>query len=174
VFGCGRRPNRVTNRPITLETPGDDMAVNRLGAFRTIVTALRTAMRPGSPGLGERFGSLPRLLRATVRGDYRGSTRGRLFMMAAALAYVVSPIDVVPEAFLSVLGLADDAVVVSWLAAAFINETESYLRWERSVSQGSARRAQGYGAGSGSAAGSGPAAGATDGRGQTVPGHVVR
>ena len=141
------------------------MAVNRLGAFRTIATALRTALRPGSPGLGERIASIPRLMRATARGDYRGSTRGRLFMMAAAVVYIVSPIDLVPEAFLSILGLADDAVVVSWLAAAFVNETESYLRWERTV-RGSAHPTDGYGAGS-------PSAGSTPHGGHTVPGHVV-
>ena len=140
------------------------MAVNRLGAFRTIATALRTALRPGSPGLGERFASVPRLLRATFRGDYHGSTRGRLFMMAAAAAYVVSPIDLVPEAFLSLLGLADDAVVVSWLAAAFVNETESYLRWERTV-RAAPNAEDAYGAG--------PTAGSTA-HGSTVPGHVVR
>lgn len=140
------------------------MAVNRLGAFRTIATALRTALRPGSPGLGERFASVPRLLRATFRGDYHGSTRGRLFMMAAAAAYVVSPIDLVPEAFLSLLGLADDAVVVSWLAAAFVNETESYLRWERTV-RAAPHAEDAYGAG--------PSAGSAA-HGSTVPGHVVR
>lgn len=142
------------------------MAVNRLGAFRTIATALRTALRPGSPGLGERFTSFPRLVRSTLRGDYHGSTRGRLLMMAAAVAYIVSPIDLVPEAFLSVLGLADDAVVVSWLAAAFVNETESYLRWERTV-QGATRPSPGYAAGTGSDDGSAQRAGGT------VPGHVV-
>lgn len=143
------------------------MAVNRLGAFRTIATALRTALRPGSPGLGERFASLPRLLRATFRGEYRGSTRGRLLMIAAAVAYVVSPIDLVPEAFLSVLGLADDAVVVSWLAAAFINETEGYLRWERTV-RGTAHPADGY------AAAQEEPNGSSRQQGRTVPGHVVR
>ena len=142
------------------------MAVNRLGAFRTIATALRTALRPGSPGLGERFASVPRMLRATFSGTYHGSTRGRLFMMAAAVAYIVSPIDLVPEAFLSVLGLADDAVVVSWLAAAFVNETESYLRWERTV-QGAAHPTDAYAAGTGRSDGQ-------RGAGHTVPGHVVR
>lgn len=142
------------------------MAVNRFGAFRTIATALRTALRPGSPGLRERFASVPRLLRATFRGDYHGSTRGRLVMIALAVAYVVSPIDLVPEAFLSVLGLADDAVVVSWLAAAFVNETESYLRWER-TGQGATGPAQEYDAQAGSTDRSARSAGAT------VPGHVV-
>ena len=143
------------------------MAVNRLGAFRSIATALRTALRPGSPGLGERFLSFPRLVSATLRGEYHGSTRGRLFMMAAAVLYIVSPIDLVPEAFLSVLGLADDAVVVSWLAAAFVNETETYLRWERTV-RGTAHPTDGY------AAGPGTPDGSPQGAGRTVPGHVVR
>ena len=47
---------------------------------------------------------------------------------------VVSPFAVVPEAFLSVFGLADDAVVASWIAAALVNETENFLRWERTGS----------------------------------------
>jgi uncharacterized membrane protein YkvA (DUF1232 family) len=51
--------------------------------------------------------------------------------MAAGVAYVVSPFDLVPEGFLTVFGLADDAMVVSWVAALLINETESFLAWER-------------------------------------------
>jgi uncharacterized membrane protein YkvA (DUF1232 family) len=115
------------------------MAATRWGVFRTLATAVRTATRPGSPGLGERMAALPRLVRATLRGDYAGTTKGRLFMIAAALAYVVSPFDLVPEAFLTVFGLADDAMVVSWIAASLVNETESFLAWERS---GDAVRAQ--------------------------------
>ena len=107
------------------------MAVSRWGVFRTLATALRTATRPGSPALGERLTSLPRLVRATLRGDYSGTTRSRLFLIAAAIAYVVSPFDLVPEGLLAVFGLADDAMVVSWIAAAIVNETEEYLSWER-------------------------------------------
>ena len=71
--------------------------------------------------------SLPRLFRATFRGEYAGTTRGRLLMVLGAVAYVVSPIDLIPELALSVFGLADDAVVVSWIAATVVNETESFL-----------------------------------------------
>jgi uncharacterized membrane protein YkvA (DUF1232 family) len=54
----------------------------------------------------------------------------------------VSPIDLIPELALSVFGLADDAVVVSWIAATVVNETESYLTWERQnrPSKGTAAR----------------------------------
>ena len=75
--------------------------------------------------------SVPRLVRATVRGEYAGTTRGRLLALVAALLYVVSPIDLVPEMFLPVLGLGDDALVIGWIAARVINETESFLTWER-------------------------------------------
>jgi len=52
-------------------------------------------------------------------------------MIAAALAYVVSPVDLVPELFLPLLGLGDDALVIGWIAASVINETETFLGWER-------------------------------------------
>jgi uncharacterized membrane protein YkvA (DUF1232 family) len=107
------------------------MAMNRFGALRTIATAVRTAVRPGSPGIGERLMSMPRLFAATFRGEYAGTTRGRLLMVLGAVAYVLSPIDLIPELALSVFGLADDAVVVSWIAATVVNETESFLAWER-------------------------------------------
>jgi len=125
-------------------------AARRLGAIRSLATALRTAVRPGSPGPGERLAALPRLFRATFRGDYAGTTRGRLLLILGAVAYIVSPVDFVPEAFLSVFGLADDALVLSWLAASVVNETEAFLVWERSTPR-TARAGH-----------------------DTVPGHVVR
>jgi uncharacterized membrane protein YkvA (DUF1232 family) len=88
-------------------------------------------------------------------------------MIVAAVAYVVSPIDVVPEAFLSVLGLADDAVVASWIAAALINETESFLRWERTGSPVGPGASETFD-------GPGGHAGRQRGTGRTVPSHVVR
>lgn len=103
----------------------------RWGAFRSLAMAVRTATRAGTPGLGARLVSLPRLVRATIRGEYAGTTRGRLLMLMAALLYVVSPIDLVPELLLPILGLGDDAVVIGWIAASVINETESFLSWER-------------------------------------------
>lgn len=140
------------------------MAMSRWGVFRTLTTALRTAIRPGSPGLGERLSALPRLFRATVRGDYRGTTPTKLFMVAAAAAYVLSPVDLVPEAFLTIFGLADDAFVVTWIAATVVNETESFLAWERGAD--GARSQQGRPRQSSSQQGQPQT--------QTVPGEVIR
>jgi uncharacterized membrane protein YkvA (DUF1232 family) len=103
----------------------------RWGVFRSLASAVRTAARPGTPGVGARLTSLPRLVRATFRGDYAGTTRGRLIMLVGALLYVVSPVDLVPEMIVPIVGLADDALVVSWIAVSLVNETESFLSWER-------------------------------------------
>jgi uncharacterized membrane protein YkvA (DUF1232 family) len=102
-------------------------SMRRKAAFSALFSALR-AVR-GGPSMGTRLAAVPRMIAATVRGEYDGA--GRLGMMAAAAVYVISPVDLVPEAFLFVLGLADDAVVITWLAGAVIAETERYLGWER-------------------------------------------
>ena len=39
--------------------------------------------------------------------------------------------DLVPEAFLGLLGLGDDAVVALWLAGTFLAETDRFLDRER-------------------------------------------
>ena len=102
----------------------------RWGVLRSLATAFRTATRPGTPGVGTRLAALPRLVWATIRGRYVGTSRARLTGIALALLYVISPIDLFPEMVLPFLGLADDAVVIGWIAAALINETESFLGWE--------------------------------------------
>jgi uncharacterized membrane protein YkvA (DUF1232 family) len=68
------------------------------------------------------------MLKATARGEYDGGLR--LAMMAAATAYVVSPIDAIPEAALLVFGLVDDALMITWLAGSVLDETGRFLEWE--------------------------------------------
>jgi uncharacterized membrane protein YkvA (DUF1232 family) len=81
--------------------------------------------------MGERLGALPRMLRGALTGSYPSLSRGRLGLILLALAYLVSPLDLLPEAFLPLIGLADDGVVALWLGGAFIAETERFLAWER-------------------------------------------
>jgi uncharacterized membrane protein YkvA (DUF1232 family) len=101
--------------------------LKRTAAFRALWLAVTAGSR-GGPSLGRRMAALPRMIRASMRGEYDG--RARLALMSMATVYVVSPIDLVPEAFLLVLGLADDALMVTWLAGALLAETERFLAWE--------------------------------------------
>ena len=102
--------------------------LKRSAAFVALARALTSGARGGAP-IGKRLAALPRMIRATARGEYDGGLR--LAMMAAATAYVVSPIDVVPELFLAVFGLADDAIMITWLAGSVLAATARFLEWER-------------------------------------------
>jgi uncharacterized membrane protein YkvA (DUF1232 family) len=92
-------------------------------------TALLRVFKPGTPGLGRRLAAIPRMIGATMRGEYDG--KSRLGMMAFATVYIVSPIDLVPEAIFLVFGLIDDAAMAAWFAGALLDETERFLEWER-------------------------------------------
>jgi hypothetical protein len=105
--------------------------MKRTAAFAALGRALFAGLR-GGPGLGKRLAALPRMLKATASGEYDGGVR--LAMMAAAVAYVASPVDLMPELFLTVFGLADDALMITWLAGSVLAETERFLAWEKSRS----------------------------------------
>ena len=142
----------------------------RIASVGAVVRAVRMAVRPGGPSLGERAGAVPRLVRATVAGQYQGTSVGRLVLMLAAAGYVVSPVDLMPEGLLGVFGLADDAMVLSWLATRLVEETEQFLEWERE--QGAVPPTGGP---DGSASGTTPSpAPRSAAASQTVPGDVVR
>lgn len=103
--------------------------LKRTAAFAALARSLTSGAR-GGPALGARLAALPRMIRATMRGEYDGGLR--LAMMSAAVVYVASPIDLVPELFLTVFGLADDMLMVTWLAGSVLAETERFLAWEAS------------------------------------------
>lgn len=96
--------------------------------------ALIRALRSGGPGLGRRLAALPRMIKATIKGEYDGGYR--LLLMVGAVLYIVSPIDVVPELVMLAVGLIDDAFVVTWLVGAFLSETERFLEWEKARGRG--------------------------------------
>lgn len=98
-----------------------------------VARAVRLATRPGGPSLGERASALPRLVRAVGSGEYTGTSISRLVLVAAGIAYVVSPVDLMPEGLLGVLGLADDAMVLGWVTTTLVEETEKFLSWEQST-----------------------------------------
>jgi uncharacterized membrane protein YkvA (DUF1232 family) len=101
--------------------------LGRKAAFATLWTIVRGVR--GGPPLGTRLSALPRMLGATFTGRYDG--KGRVLGMLLAVLYIISPIDVIPEAFFAFFGLADDAFIAVWLAGALLSETERFLVWER-------------------------------------------
>ncbi|GAA3618101.1 hypothetical protein GCM10022199_23190 [Marihabitans asiaticum] len=109
---------------------------NQARSAAHLARAVRGASAPGSPSLGQRLAALPRMIRAVRAGEYTGMSNTRLLTLLLGLGYVISPVDVVPEGLLLVVGLVDDAVVLSWLAVALVQETEQFIAWEQGVRGG--------------------------------------
>ncbi|MDN5764523.1 MAG: DUF1232 domain-containing protein [Humibacillus sp.] len=103
---------------------------SRLKLAATVFAVARASGEPGSPGFLERAQCVPRLVHATLDRSYTGVTPGRLALVAAAAAYVASPVDLVPESVLPIIGLADDALVLRWALHTFVEETDRFLIWE--------------------------------------------
>jgi len=100
------------------------------GRKAAAAAAAAAAMQDGPTGFMARVGSIPRMVRDVLKGDYDGLGRGRLLLMLAAVLYIVSPVDLLPEAILTIPGLADDAAVAAWLVASLLGATSAYRLWE--------------------------------------------
>ena len=55
---------------------------------------------------------------------------GRMLAFLIATLYIVSPIDLMPEVLLPLIGGADDLAVLAWLTGALIGEADRFLDWE--------------------------------------------
>jgi uncharacterized membrane protein YkvA (DUF1232 family) len=72
---------------------------------------------------------LVRLSRAYARGDYRQVSKSTIILIAAALAYFVSPIDAIFD-HLPLGGFLDDAAVLAWVVSEVRAEIEAFRVWE--------------------------------------------
>lgn len=124
-----------------------------------LARAVHQASGPGSPSLLARIRAIPRLIRAVRSGEYTGMSSMELALVLAGVGYVVSPIDLVPEGLLLAVGLVDDVLVMGWVVATLVRETEAFIVWEQGHSQPGHQWSW--------SAHQGPPPG------QTVPSHVV-
>ena len=99
----------------------------RAAAFTAAATATATE---GPRGVVTRVAAVPRLVRDVLLGRWSGVSRRRLALMGLALLYIMSPIDLLPEAILTLPGMIDDVAVAGWLVAATFGATSAYLAWE--------------------------------------------
>ncbi|MFC7326366.1 YkvA family protein [Marinactinospora rubrisoli] len=103
---------------------------NRVAAGAAAWKVVQDSSKPGRPGIWERAAAVPRLLGARLRGRYTQLSASKVALFALAAVYILSPIDLVPEFFAPILGLADDVGVAVWLAASLLTETERFMEWE--------------------------------------------
>lgn len=73
---------------------------------------------------------LVRLLKAWKRGSYKGLSARTLVSLAAALLYLVSPMDLLPDVIPGI-GLIDDAAVLAWLLHGIAQDLAAFRVWEQ-------------------------------------------
>ena len=83
------------------------------------------------------------MTRDVLLGRYRPVPWGAFLWMLTALAYLVSPLDLIPD-MLVLLGLVDDAVIVGWLLTRVDRHLAGYRAWrepgeEKSPASGKGR-----------------------------------
>ena len=98
--------------------------------LRTLRAAAAASDDGTSPGLAADIAATWRLIRAYLRGDYRAVRPRSVLAVVVAVAYFIWPVDLIPDVFL-LLGLTDDAVVVSLLFTMVRQELSGFRAWEQ-------------------------------------------
>ena len=79
------------------------------------------------------FQTMLRLIRAYYRGEYHEVTESTLVILVAAVIYVVSPLDVIPDA-IPAIGFLDDATVVALAVQRTRQDLYDFMLWEITAS----------------------------------------
>ncbi|MFA1546600.1 YkvA family protein [Actinomadura chokoriensis] len=87
-------------------------------------------LQPGAPGLWTRVRAVPRMIKSVLRGEYKGLSFKMLGLLALGLVYIISPIDAIPD-MIPIAGIADDAGLALWMAAALVKSAGDFVTWER-------------------------------------------
>jgi uncharacterized membrane protein YkvA (DUF1232 family) len=75
------------------------------------------------------FQTMLRLIRGYYRGEYHEVTESTLVIIIAAVIYVVSPLDVIPDA-IPAIGFLDDATVVALALRRTRQDLDDFMTWE--------------------------------------------
>jgi uncharacterized membrane protein YkvA (DUF1232 family) len=111
------RARKMLDDPEALKRVADESyssGASRSGPFAAVMDDFRT---------------LVRLVVAYARGNYRDIPPDSLALVVAGLVYVVSPLDLLPDA-VPVVGFMDDAVVIGWVIKSVRQELDEFRAWE--------------------------------------------
>lgn len=102
-----------------------------VAAAAAVGRAVRAGTQPGTPGLAERIRVLPAMLIDALAGRFPALSRLRAAALLAGVLYVVSPVDLLPESAMLLVGLTDDVLVAGWVVAAALDAAGEYALWRR-------------------------------------------
>lgn len=72
---------------------------------------------------------ISQMVTASIKGQYHGLSKKDISLIVAAIIYLVSPIDLVPDA-IPMLGLLDDMSLLTWLINKFAKEIDMFTQWQ--------------------------------------------
>lgn len=64
------------------------------------------------------------------KGFYKEVSRKTIFLLSAALIYVLTPMDLIND-WISIVGYVDDAVVIGFILKKCSHEIEKYREWKK-------------------------------------------
>lgn len=79
----------------------------------------------------KKIGTLLRMLRAYINGNYRQIPFKSLLMIIGALIYFMMPLDLIPD-FIPVTGLADDITIIFLVFGSINEDIQAFLEFEQS------------------------------------------
>ena len=83
--------------------------------------------------LGERLRVIARMIKATVKGQYKEVPWKTIMMFVAGMIYFIMPLDLLPD-FIPVTGFIDDFTVIMLISGAFKQDIDDFLLWEETSS----------------------------------------
>lgn len=98
------------------------------------LAAAATQGGQGSHGLLTDLAATWRLVRAYLRGEYRSVRLRSVLAVLGGLLYFLSPVDLIPDV-IALLGLTDDAIVLSLVFGVVRQELVGFREWELGSSQ---------------------------------------
>lgn len=105
----------------------------QVAAAAAVGRAVRAGSQPGTASVSERIRLVPAMLADSLAGRFPALSRTRLAMLLLGVLYIVSPVDLVPESALLLLGLTDDVLVAGWVVATTVDAAGEYAMWRRAV-----------------------------------------
>ncbi|MXV38492.1 DUF1232 domain-containing protein [Flavobacteriaceae bacterium Ap0902] len=78
----------------------------------------------------EKFDAMTRMIPLIYKGEYKPSKWRHLVIGVAAIVYVVSPLDFLPEVALGPIGILDDIAILAFGIKYINKELNHFLEWE--------------------------------------------
>lgn len=100
-----------------IKTPG---AMTKLGLSAGIYIK-----KNGLKSVSEHLTLMTNYVKDVASGRYKGYNKTHLTLIVAAILYVVSPLDIIPD-FLIVAGPVDDAAIIAWAFNEMSKELSKY------------------------------------------------